>query len=99
MWPRREPPRSQLDCNTEFPASLRQAFADLEAALHAERPIGREPCVRATVRKMSNIQARAHADTIVMLFTDLVRHGQRAQPLRVVPSGRKKAPKFLSEGS
>lgn len=82
---------------TEFPSGLRQAFADLEFALHAEHPIGREPCVRATVRKMSSIEARAHAGTIVMLYAELVRHGHRAEPLRVVPSGRKKPPKYLSE--
>ncbi|MDH3417901.1 MAG: hypothetical protein OEQ25_05540 [Gammaproteobacteria bacterium] len=84
--------------DTEFPATLRQAFSDLELALHAEHPIGREPCVRATVRKMSSNEARAHANTIVMLYAELVRHSDRAEPLRVVPSGRKKPPKFLSEG-
>ncbi len=82
---------------TEFPAALRQTFADLELALHAEHPIGREPCVRATVRKMSSCEARAHASTIVMLYAELVRHGHRAEPLRVVPSGRKKPPKYLSK--
>ncbi len=85
--------------DTEFPAALREAFSNLELALHAEHPIGREPCVRATVRKMSSIEARAHAGTIVMLYAELVRHGHRAEPLRVVPSsGRKKPPKYLSEG-
>ena len=84
---------------TEFPAALREAFSDLELALHAERPIGREPCVRATVRKMSSVEARAHAGTIVMLYAELVRHGHRAEPLRVVTSGQKKPPKYLSEGS
>ncbi|NIW23532.1 MAG: hypothetical protein GWN29_02690 [Gammaproteobacteria bacterium] len=83
---------------TEFPAALRQSFVDLELALHAEHPIGREPCVRATVRKMSNIEARTHAGAIVTLYAELVRHGHRAQPLRVVPSGRKRPPKYLSEG-
>ena len=84
--------------NTEFPADLRAAFSDLQVALHAERPVGREPCVRATVRKMSSREARSHAGTIVMLYAELVRHGQRAEPLRVVPTARKKTPKFLSEG-
>ena len=85
--------------NTEFPTDLREAFTDLQAALHAERPVGREACVRATVRKMSSSQAREHASTIVLLYAELVRHGQRAEPLRVVPAGRKKPPKFLAEGS
>ena len=85
--------------HTEFPADLRGAFADLQSALHTERPVGREPCVRASVRKMSSFQAKAHAGTIVMLYAELVRHGQRSEPLRVVSTGRKKPPKFLSEGS
>jgi hypothetical protein len=84
--------------NTEFPSDLRALFSDLQAALHVERPVGREPCVRATVRKMSRTQARGHAGTIVLLYAELVRHGQRAEPLRVVPTGQKKLPKFLSEG-
>jgi hypothetical protein len=84
--------------NTEFPTDLREAFTRLQSALHAERPVGREACVRATVRKMSSIQARGHAGTIVMLHAELVRYGQRAEPLRVVPAGGKKAPKFLAEG-
>jgi hypothetical protein len=85
--------------DTEFPADLRQAFADLQGALHTERPVGREPCVRATVRKLSATQARAHAGAIVVLYSELVRHGQRAEPLRVVPTGSVKAPKYLSETS
>jgi hypothetical protein len=83
---------------TEFPTDLRDAFGFLQTALHAERPIGREPCVKATVRKMSTSQARVHADAIVMLYAELVRHGQRAEPLRVVSASRRKPPKLLSEG-
>jgi len=84
--------------NTEFPSELREVFTDLQASLHAERPVGREACVRATVRKMSSSQATGHADTIVLLYAELVRQGQRAEPLRVVPAGLQKAPKFLAEG-
>jgi hypothetical protein len=73
-------------------------FESLQSALHAERPVGREPCVRATVRKMSVLDAKEHAGTIVLLYAALVRHGERAEPLRVVTSGAQKPPKFLSEG-
>ena len=84
--------------DTELPAELRDTFESLQSALHAERPVGREPCVRATVRKMSGFEAKEHASTIVRLYTDLVRLGERAEPLRVVTSGAEKPPKFLSEG-
>lgn len=83
---------------TEFPAELRDTFESLQSALHAERPVGREPCVRATVRKMSSPEAKGHASTIVLLYAALVRHGERAEPLRVVESPRSKPPKFLSDG-
>lgn len=84
--------------DTEFPADLRDTFETLQAALHAERPVGREPCVRATVRKMSSFEAQGYAGTIVQLYAELVRHGERAEPLRVVRGAGQKPPKFLSEG-
>ena len=83
---------------TEFPADLRDMFDELQSALHTERPVGREPCVRATVRKMSSVEAKGHAGRIVLLYAALVRHGERAEPLRVVPNPTEKPPKFLSDG-
>ena len=68
----------------ELPQGLRKRFEDLHAALHAVTPIGREPCVRATIRKMSKLQAGNHAKTIVSLYADLVCHGERAEFLKVV---------------
>jgi hypothetical protein len=82
---------------TEFPADLRDAFGTLQAALHSERPVGREPCARATVRKMSTLEAKGHAGTIVQLYAALVRHGERAEPLRVIRGASEKPPKFLSK--
>jgi len=84
--------------NTELPNELRDLFDGLQLALHAERPICREPSVKASVRKMSVTEAKGHANTIVILYAELMRHGQRAEPLRVVRSGLQ-PPKFLSEGS
>jgi hypothetical protein len=83
---------------TEFPVDLRDTFETLQSTLHKERPVGREPCVRATVRKMSVHQAKGCAGTIVLLYAALVRHGERAEPLRVVRNGTEKPPKFLSDG-
>ena len=82
--------------SSELPASLRPAFSDLHIALHRVRPIGREPSVKATIRKMSTIEAGTHAGTIVMLFAELVRHGERAEPLKVVSAQKKRPPRFLS---
>ncbi len=74
--------------DSELPRGLRRTFEDLHTALHTVTPIGREPCVRATIRKMSKLQAGNHARTIVSLYADLVCHGERAEPLKVVNSKR-----------
>ncbi len=68
----------------ELPQSLRKRFEDIDTALHAVTPIGKEPCVRAAIRKMSKLQAGSHARTIVSLYAELVCHGERAEPLKVV---------------
>ena len=68
----------------ELPQSLRKRFEDIDTALHAVTPIGKEPCVRAAIRKMSTLQAGSHARTIVSLYAELVCHGERAEPLKIV---------------
>ncbi len=84
----------------ELPVELRAAFSDLHLALHQVKPASREPCVRASVRKMSSSEASAHAESIVMLFSELVRQGYRAGPLKVVRGEKKMAlPSFLAGDS
>ncbi len=84
---------------SELPQGLRTKFDDLHTALHAVRPIGREPCIKATIRKMSRLQAGNHARTIVSIYAELVCRGERAEPLKVVNGKRKKAPRFVSQGA
>jgi len=55
----------------ELPKGLRNKFEDLDTTLHAVTPVRGEPCVRATIRKMSKLQAGNHARTIVSLYADL----------------------------
>ncbi len=81
----------------ELPRGLRKRFEDLHAALHAVTPIGKEPSVRATIRKMSKPQAGNHARTIVSLYAELVCHGKRAEPLKVVKGKRKRKSKRKSK--
>ena len=81
----------------ELPQGLRKRFEDLHAALHAVTPIGREPSVRATIRKMSKLQAGNHARTIVSLYAELVCHGKRAEPPKVVKGKSKRKPKRKSK--
>ena len=84
---------------SELPQGLRTKFDDLHTALHAVRPIGREPCIKATIRKMSRLQAGNHARTIVSIYAELVCRGERAEPLKAVSGKRKKAPRFVSQGA
>ncbi len=84
---------------SELPQGLRTKFDDLHTALHAVTPIGREPCIKATIRKMSRLQAGNHARTIVSIYAELVCRAERAEPLKVVNGKRKKAPRFVSQGA
>ena len=83
----------------ELPRNLQNTFNELHSALNSATPIGKESCVGATIRKMSRIQAGAHARTIFSLYADLISMGDRAEPLKVVNGKRKKAPSFVSQGA
>jgi hypothetical protein len=84
---------------SELPQGLRTKFDDLHTALHAVTPIGREACIKATIRKMSRLQAGNHARVIVSIYAALVCHGERAEPLKVVNGKGKKVPQFVSQGA
>ncbi len=81
--------------STELPPTLRATFNDLHAALHYVEPISREPSVKASVRKMSSSEVTVHAETIVMLLSDLISQDHRAEPLKAVSSEKKVPPSFL----
>ena len=99
--------------SSDLPQSLRSKFESLHAALHSASPVGKEPSVRATIRKISRPQAGKHARTILSLYTDLTARGKRStargkrsaargkrsEPLRVVNGKNKKAPGFISQGT
>ena len=70
--------------SSELPQAVRATFEELHTALHAVTPTGREPCVKATIRKMSTQQAGSHAKIIVSLYAELVCHGERAELQEVV---------------
>jgi hypothetical protein len=90
---------------TELPEALRGWFADLRAALHRVPPLCGEPCVLATVRKMSVVEADRHASSIVRIYGALVRDGGDTgvrdatgpEHLAVVSGGGMKLPRFLAE--
>ena len=79
--------------SSELPQDVRVTFEELHTALHAVTPIGGEPCVRATIRKMSKLQVGNHARTIVSLYAELICRSERAVPLKVIiPTVEMKGP-------
>ena len=82
---------------TELPQGLRTTFTNLHEALHRVTPMGKEPCVKATIRKMSIMEAGSHAGTIVQIYSELVRDGAPPERLSVVNGNQHKPlPRFLS---
>ena len=83
--------------DTDLPEELRASFQDLRVALHRVTPLDSEPCVLATVRKMSAEEADRHATRIFRLYGELVRDGVPQDRLSVVDGGGVKLPRFLAE--
>jgi hypothetical protein len=63
---------SDVDAD-ELPEIVRNEFIAMCEALHRERPLPRESVIRASVRKMSNDDARQHAALVVRAFAALAR--------------------------
>lgn len=83
----------------ELPASIASTYEDLDAALQRVPPVGNEPRASASVRKMSSADAARHAAAIVSMYGDLLRHGERAEPLKVVEPSARSVPAYLAGGS
>jgi hypothetical protein len=57
----------------QMPREVRDEFGGLSRALHAVHPLPGEDTVRATIRKMSDGEAKEHAVQIVNLFAAVAR--------------------------
>lgn len=82
----------------DLPVENGGTFSDLHAALHRVHPAGQESPVKASVQKMSPLEAGSHARTIFALYAALVAAGRRVEPLTVVEPA-KEAPRFLAGGN
>lgn len=56
-----------------LPECVRMEFEALHSAMHSAVPQPRECVIRASVRKMSNAQVRAHAALVVRVFAAAAR--------------------------
>src|SRR5690606_5586715 len=77
----------------DLPQVLRDAFTELDAALHRVAPVGKESGIKASVQKMSFSEAASYACMIAKLYAELVRHGDRAEPLKVVEPSHASVPR------
>jgi hypothetical protein len=81
----------------ELPVAAQQSFADLRKTMSGVAPLNGEGRIRATVRKMSVIEADECAQMMIDLYTDIVRFENQVQdsiPLNI--GGDKQAvPPFL----
>jgi hypothetical protein len=61
-----------LDASS-LPEALRDEFDALHVAMHSAVPQPRECVIRASVRKMSNVEVRMHAALVVRAFAAVAR--------------------------
>lgn len=70
----------------EIPIAVKQSFADLRKMMSGVEPLNGEGRIRASVRKMSVIEADDCAQKMIDLYTDIIRYEDQAQeslPLRI----------------
>jgi len=80
----------------DLPVALKQPFADLRQMMSGVDPLNGEGRIRATVRKMSVIEADECAQIMIDLYTDMVRfEDQDHDALPVSISDKQVVPPFL----
>jgi hypothetical protein len=80
----------------DLPIALKQAFADCRHKMSQVDPLNGEGRIRATVRKMSIVEADACARNLLDLYSDIIRSEDIAQeslPLNIAEKGA--VPPFL----
>lgn len=65
----------------ELPVALKEGFTDLRRRMHCVAPLNGEGPIRASVRKMSAVEASECAVSVVSLYAEVVRHAGDFQEL------------------
>jgi hypothetical protein len=76
----------------DLPDAMRREFGTLCDALHREAPQVRETAVRASVRKMSVLEAREYAALVVRLFAAMARFDAARAAMAATRQPRAPAP-------
>jgi len=82
---------SDLDFD-ELPEGMRAEFGAMCEAMHREPPQIRESTVRASVRKMSVIEAREYAALVVRLFAAMARQDAARAAAAAARNGSVRSP-------
>lgn len=83
----------------DLPNKVTAVYTDLDAAVHRVAPSGTATPVQASVQKMSSSEAAHYARCIVKIYAELLRHGHRSEPLKVVDTREPPVPAYLANGS
>lgn len=62
----------------ELPVAVKESFSDLRKMMSGVDPLNGEGRIRATVRKMSVIEADECAQMMIDLYTDMIRFADQA---------------------
>lgn len=68
----------------ELPIALKESFADLKRRMHTVAPLNGEGPIRASVRKMSPMEAGECGVMVLSLYTEILKHADNlpdAMPL------------------
>lgn len=82
----------------ELPEIVREQFGTLSAAMNRESPQVRESAVRASVRKMSVVEASEYAALVVRLFAAMARFDAASALARSVRAPAQVVQLFAAEG-
>jgi hypothetical protein len=82
--------------DAELPVAAKQSFADLRTLMSGVDPLNGEGRIRATVRKMSVVEADECAQMMIDLYTEMVQYGDEASGAIPLSIGEKAVvPPFL----
>ncbi len=80
----------------ELPIVIKQSFADLRHMLSQVAPLNGEGRIRASVRKMSVLQADECAQKMLDIYGDIIRYADADDDsMPLVPSDKQSIPPFL----
>lgn len=84
------------DLHLDLPDSLKDGYADLHAAMHAQAPVGRQSSIATSVQKMSFKEAAGHAEAIVELYVAVLRSAERVEPPLKIVHNEEMLPRYLT---